>query len=141
MRRALAIAVIVAACTAAVAASRYDELKRVINRNTGHAHMTRGTNMYTLIALRSCVGDADIPVLTQMLFDRDYVLQLAAAGVLVDMGAAGRQALAGARVGATDARTKGLLDDSLKEADSPTRTPLADYPLTDRERKAIRSCR
>ncbi len=131
MRRALAIAVIVAACTAAAAASRYDGLKRVINRNTGYAHMTRGTNMYTLIALRSCVGDADIPVLTQMLFDHDYVLQLAAAGVLVDMGAAGRQALAGARVGATDARTKGLLDDSLKEADSPTRKPLADYPHLD----------
>ena len=43
------------------AASRYDELKRVIDRNTGYAHMTRGMNMYTLIALRECVTEIDIP--------------------------------------------------------------------------------
>jgi hypothetical protein len=40
--------------TSAAERSRADELKRVIDRNTGFAHMTRGVNMYTLIALRSC---------------------------------------------------------------------------------------
>jgi hypothetical protein len=140
VRRALAGLALVLICASAVAESRYEELKRVINRNTGFAHMTRGVNMFTLIALRSCVGDTDIPVLTQMLFDQDYVLQLAATGVLVDMGAAGRQALAGARTAATDARTKLLLDDALREADAPTLKPLADYPLTERERRGIRGC-
>lgn len=140
MRRALAGLALVLICASALAESRYEELKRVINRNTGFAHMTRGVNMYTLIALRSCVGETDIPVLTQMLFDQDYVLQLAASGVLVDMGAAGRQALAGARTAATEARTKMLLDDALREADAPTLKPLADYPLTERERRGIRGC-
>jgi hypothetical protein len=140
VRRALAGLALVLICASALAESRYEELKRVINRNTGFAHMTRGVNMYTLIALRSCVGETDIPVLTQMLFDQDYVLQLAASGVLVDMGAAGRQALAGARTAATEARTKMLLDDALREADAPTLKPLADYPLTERERRGIRGC-
>ena len=45
--------------------ARDDELKRVIDRNTGFAHMTRGMNMYTLIALRSCVTERDVPVLTR----------------------------------------------------------------------------
>jgi hypothetical protein len=140
VRRALAGLALVLTCSATLAASRYDELKRVINRNTGYAHMTRGVNMYTLIALRSCVSESDIPVLTQMLFDKDYVLQLAAAGVLEDMGEAGRQALAGARTSAPDTRTKMLLDDSLKEMNAPTHKPLADYPLTERERRSIRGC-
>lgn len=138
--RALAMVAILLTCGGAAAESRYEELTRVINRNTGFAHMTRGVNMYTLIALRSCVGDADIPVLTQMLSDRDHVVQLAASGVLVDMGPAGRQALTGARAGATDTGTRILLDDALRDADSPARKPLADYPLTERERKSIRGC-
>jgi len=65
--RALAIVAILVTCDSAAAESRYEELTRVVDRNTGFAHMTRGVNMYTLIALRSCVGDADIPVLTRML--------------------------------------------------------------------------
>ena len=122
------------------AETRTDELKRVVNRNTGFAHMTRGVNMYTLIALRSCVAAGDIPVLSQMLFDEDYVMQLAAAGVLVDLGAPGRAALAQAASQATEARTKMLLQDSLQEADAPGRKPLADYPLTERERRSIKGC-
>ncbi len=35
----------------------------MIDRNTGFAHMTRGMNMYTLVALLSCVSERDIPVL------------------------------------------------------------------------------
>ena len=88
---ALAALMVLAVADVAAAAAREDELKRVINRNTGFAHTTRGMNMYTLIALRSCVTDADLPVLRRLLFDRDYVTQLSAAGVLVDMGAGGRQ--------------------------------------------------
>jgi len=121
------------------AAERTDELKRVVNRNTGYAHMTRGVNMYTLIALRSCVTENDIPVLTHMLDDRDYVMQLAAAGVLVDLGVAGQRALEAARSRATDVRTRSVIDDVLRER-SPDRRPLKDYPLSERERKSIRGC-
>src|SRR5262245_30725914 len=117
---------------------RADELKRVVNRNTGYAHMTRGVNMYTLIALKSCVTESDIPVLTHMLDDRDHVMQLAAAGVLVDLGAAGQRALEGARVRATDVRTRSVIDDALHEARSPDRRPLKDYPRRARARKSIR---
>jgi len=114
---------------------RADELKRVVNRNTGYAHMTRGVNMYTLIALKSCVTESDIPVLTHMLDDRDHVMQLAAAGVLVDLGAAGQRALEAARSRATDVRTRSVIDDALGEARSPDRKTLQDYPLTEQERK------
>ena len=122
------------------AASRYDELRRVIDRNTGFAHMTRGMNMYTLIALRSCVGELDLPVLRRMLFDGDYVTQLSAAGVLVDMGAGGRAALASALSEAADARTRDTIRDALRESDDPQRRPLAAYPLSERERRGIRGC-
>jgi HEAT repeat protein len=96
--------------------------------------------MYTLIALRSCVSDADLPVLRQMLFDRDHVTQLAAAGVLVDMGAGGRATLASALAAAGDVRAKSTIQDALREADDPQRRPLAAYPLDDRERRRIRGC-
>jgi hypothetical protein len=122
------------------AASRADELKRVINRNTGFAHLTRGMNMYTLIALRSCISDADLPVLRQLLFDRDYVTQLSAAGVLVDMGAGGRATLASALSEAQDPRARITIQDALREADDPQRRPLTAYPLSDRERRGIRGC-
>jgi hypothetical protein len=135
-----AVVVLVLLGAASTAASRYEELKRVIDRNTGHAHMTRGMNMYTLIALRECVTQVDIPVLTQLLSDHDSVTRMTAAEVLVDMGPPGRRALETARMGTTDARMRSMLDDALREADSPTRRPLADYPLTDVERRSIRSC-
>jgi hypothetical protein len=67
--------------------ARYRELLAVIDRNTGLAHMTRGVNMYTLYALRSCVSDRDIPVLRDLLRDKDRVSRMAAASVLADMGA------------------------------------------------------
>jgi hypothetical protein len=119
---------------------RYDELKRVVDRNTGFAHMTRGVNMYTLIALRSCVADGDIPLLTRMLSDRDKVMRLAAAGVLVDMGALGRAALEQEAKHPADVDERLLLQDTLRDAESPERKPLKDYPLTERERKSIKGC-
>ena len=97
-------------------------------------------NMYTLIALRSCVTETDLPVLRRMLFDRDYVTQLSAAGVLVDLGAGGRAALASALSEATEYRARSTIQDALREADDPQRKPLAAYPLDDHERKRIRGC-
>jgi len=135
---ALAALMVLAVADVAAAASREDELKRVINRNTGFAHMTRGMNMYTLIALRSCVTDADLPVLRRLLFDRDYVTQLSAAGVLVDMGPGGRATLALPE--ATEYRARSTIQDALREADDPARRPLSAYPFDERERKRLRGC-
>jgi len=121
--------------------SRYDELKRVIDRNTGFAHMTRGMNMYTLVALRSCVTEGDIPVLTRLLTDRDHVTQLSAANVLADLGNEGKQALRQALATPPDIRTRSVVEDALREADSPAYRPIQDYPLTESERKRIRGCK
>ena len=121
--------------------SRYDELKRVIERNTGFAHMTRGMNMYTLIALRSCVTERDIPVLTQLLTERDHVTQLTAAGVMADLGEAGKRGLQQALAAAPDVRTRSVIDDALRETESATRRPILDYPLSPQARQRIRGCR
>jgi len=113
----------------------------VIDRNTGFAHMTRGMNMYTLVALRSCVSERDIPVLARMLADRDHVTQLSAANVLADMGDEGKRGLRQGLAAATDVRTRSVIDDALREVESPTRRPIQDYPLSEQERKRIRGCR
>ena len=142
---AAALAFIVAAALACVVSaaerSRDAELKRVIDRNTGFAHMTRGVNMYTLIALRSCVTEQDIPVLARLVADRDHVTQLASASVLADLGENGMRALRQGLATAPDARTRGVIEDALREADAPTRRPIMDYPLSEQERRRIRGCR
>lgn len=120
--------------------SRYDELKRVIDRNTGFAHMTRGMNMYTLVALRSCVTERDIPVLSRLLADQDHVTQLSAANVLADLGVEGKQALRLALAAPPDERARSVIEDALREAESPARRPIQDYPLTEQERRRIRGC-
>ena len=73
--------------------TRYGQLKCAINRNTGFAHMTRGMNMNTINALHREAGSQDIPVLIQMLDDRDRVTQMTAAQTLARMGEPGLQAL------------------------------------------------
>ena len=138
--RGLVAATLLVTSVALAADARYDELKRVVDRNTGHAHMTRGVNMYTLVALRECVTDADIPVLTRMLSDHDRVISIAAAYVLADFGQPGIEALRSARATA-DARTKSTLEEAIQQGQSPTREAILSYPLTNKERSRIRSCR
>ena len=122
-------------------AGRYAELRGVIDRNTGFAHATRGVNMYTLYALRGCVTGTDLPVLRRLLADKDRIVRMAAAGVLADLGAAGRDALS-ARLQAVsrDAAERMMLQDALDEARRPDYRPILQYPLTGRERSAIRGC-
>ena len=126
--------------TSAAERSRADELKRVIDRNTGFAHMTRGMNMYTLIALRSCVTERDMPVLAQLLSDRDHVTQLAAASVMADLGEDGKRGLRQALAAGPDVRARSVIEAALREAESPTRQPILDYPLSQQERQRIRGC-
>ena len=138
---ALLAAMALASGVSAAERSRYDELKRVIDRNTGFAHMTRGVNADTLIALRSCVTEKDIPVLTRLLTDRDHVTQLAAASVLADLGEDGTRGLRQALAAAPGVRARGVIEDALRDAESPTRRALLDYPLSQQERQRIRGCR
>src|ERR1700687_2763725 len=74
-------------------ADRYAELRRVIDRNTGFAHATRGVNMYTIYALRGCVTEKDIPVLEHLLHDKDRITRMAASRVLADLGPVGQEAV------------------------------------------------
>ena len=140
LRLLLALLLTTTVFIAAAERSRADELKRVIDRNTGFAHMTRGMNMYTLIALRSCVTERDVPVLAQLLTDRDHVTQMAAANVMSDLGEDGKRGLRQALAAAPDVRTRSVVEDALREAESPTRQPILDYPLSQPERQRIRGC-
>jgi hypothetical protein len=98
-------------CSAASAAAesaapgpsaRYKALAKVIDRNVGHAHMTRGVNACTILALRDQVADEDIEVLAQLLESKDSVHRLASGYVLSVMGPVAVRTLQarGARVGA-----------------------------------------
>jgi hypothetical protein len=80
-------------CVPCTGGSRYSQLRCTVDRNTGFAHMTRGTNQHTIEALQHRVSDADIPVLMSMLDDRDHVVQLTAASVLARLVPSGRAAL------------------------------------------------
>ena len=102
---ALCLYLLAAAPAAAQSASlppspRYKALAKVIDRNVGHAHMTRGVNACTILALRDAVTDQDIDVLAQLLESKDSVHRLAAGYVLSVMGPAG--------VGTLQARGAGL---------------------------------
>ena len=68
------------------AVERAEQLREVINQNAGHAHFTRGMNVYTITALRAQVTDKDIPALQMLRNDPDHVTRLTAGYVLSVMG-------------------------------------------------------
>jgi hypothetical protein len=121
--------------------ARYLELRRVIDRNTGFAHATRGVNMYTLYALRGCVDQGDLPVLRDLLRDRDRVTRMAVSSVLVDLGADGEKIVRARLAEVRDVSDKLMLQDSISEAARPEHRAILDYPLTNEERARIRGCR
>jgi hypothetical protein len=73
--------------------ARYETLVRAVNRNVGHAHMARGMNACTILALHDAASAPDIPILQGMLGDEDRVVRLTALYVLPTMGPAGVAAL------------------------------------------------
>lgn len=119
---------------------RYRELRRVIDRNTGFAHATRGVNMYTLYALRSCVSEGDIGLLSEMLRDKDRITRMATSAVLVDLGVEGTRVVQARFREVTDASEKLMLKDSLDTASKPDYRPILQYPLSDSERARIHGC-
>ena len=122
-------------------ARRYAELRRVIDRNTGFAHATRGVNMYTLYALRGCVTERDIPVLERLLSDKDRVTRMATADVLADLKPAGQDVLRAKLRGTQDASERIMLQEALDDAQKPDYRPILQYPLNARERARIRGCK
>jgi hypothetical protein len=122
-------------------AARYAELRRVLDRNTGFAHATRGVNMYTLYALRGCVTEKDLHVLDQLLSDKDRIIRMAAADVLADLGPAGQQVVGAKLKGMKDAADRMMLQEALDGAQKPDYRPILQYPLNARERAAIRGCK
>src|ERR1700674_5213599 len=109
----LLIALLIVSSASGQSAGRYAELRRVIDRNTGFAHFTRGVNMYTLYALRGCVTQKDVPVLAEMLKDRDRITRMAVADVLVDLGKGGSQVVESRLNQTKDAAEKMMLQDAL----------------------------
>jgi HEAT repeat protein len=122
-------------------ADRAAELRRVIDRNTGFAHATRGVNMYTLYALRGCVTEKDIPVLERLLSDKDRIIRMAAADVLADLGPAGQKAVRTKLRGTKDVSDRILFQDALDDARKPAYRPILEYPLNADERASIRGCK
>jgi hypothetical protein len=86
------------------------------------------------------VTERDVPVLTQMLADRDHVTQLSAANVLADLAEDGKRGLRLGLAAVSDVRTRSLIEDALRESESPTRRPRRDCPLSEPERARIRGC-
>ncbi len=123
------------------AADRYNELWKVIDRNTGFAHATRGVNMYTLYALRGCVTEADIPVLSRLLADKDRIIRMAAASVLADLGPSGKDVIRGRIKAVKDAGERMMLQEALDDAGRADYRPILQYPMDARERAGIRGCR
>lgn len=122
--------------------ARYNELKRVVDQNTGFAHFTRGMNMFTLYAVRSCVTNKDIPVLGQLLTDKDRITRMTAANVLMDFGDPGKAVVERRlhEIAAKDVSERLMLEDVLSELSAKSRKPILEYPLTDRDRAAIHGC-
>jgi len=120
--------------------ARYSELRSIVHRNAGYAHMTRGVNMYTLYALRSCVSERDIGTLSEMLGDKDDITRMAAAAVLVDLGGTGKQAVHTRIARVADMSERMMLQESLEDASKPDYRPILQYPLSDSERIRVRGC-
>jgi hypothetical protein len=96
----LLVFVIIGACAAGEpsvldrqGAKRYKALVRIVDKNTGFAHMTRGMNVNTINALKNAVTQSDIPVLKKMLENSDRIVIMTSVNVLMEMGHEGRDAV------------------------------------------------
>ena len=132
---------VVAITMAGYGADRYAELWKVVDRNTGFAHATRGVNMYTLFALRGCVTETDLPVLRRLLTDKDRIIRMATASVLADLGPDGRDAVSARLKIVKDAGERMMLQEALDDVAKPDYRPILNYPMDERQRSSIRGCK
>ena len=96
-------------------AKRYKALVRIVDKNTGFAHMTRGMNMNTINALKNAVTQSDIPVLGRMLEDRDRIVIMTSVNVLMEMGHEGRIVVYDAFGVTSNKDTLGIISDQLDD--------------------------
>src|SRR5579863_1988727 len=132
---------LIVSTAAGQSAGRYAELRRVIDRNTGFAHATRGVNMYTLYALRGCVTEKDLAVLGRLLSDKDRITRMATTSVLADLGPAGQEMVRAKLRGTRDASERIMLQEALDDVQKPDYRPILQYPMNARERDRIRGCK
>lgn len=67
--------------------ARYAEIQRLIKRNRHlSAHLVLAVDARTVKAVRGHVSERDIPVLVEMMRDKDYGVASAASGLLVTLG-------------------------------------------------------
>jgi len=67
---------------------RYAQIRRMINENRHlSAHMVRAVDARTIKQVRPHISDNDIPVLAQMMGDKDYGVASAASALLATRGA------------------------------------------------------
>jgi hypothetical protein len=98
--RLLAVLLLTAMHPALGDAGRYAEIARLIERNRHlSAHLVMAVDARTIKAVRTRVTGKDIPVLVQMMGDKDYGVASAAAGLLVTLGKPAAPALAEAARG------------------------------------------
>ncbi len=97
--------------------------------------------MYTLYALRSCVGERDLPVLGDLLRDKDRVTRMAVSSVLVDLGGEGERVVRARLAEVKDAGEKLMLQDALGDRARRDYRPILEYPLTPVERTRIHGCK
>lgn len=102
--RELAALCAVATCLAAGAAAqtsadaRYREILELIDDNLHFtAHLTWAVTGETIADLRDRVGQADIPLLIEMMGDKDARAKIAASGLLTTLGDAALPALEAAK--------------------------------------------
>jgi ubiquinone/menaquinone biosynthesis C-methylase UbiE len=69
--------------------ARQRELAKVIDRNAGDAHLSRGVNTGTTSALQKALQPGDDPELRALLYDADTIVVRAVASVLAARGDAG----------------------------------------------------
>ena len=97
--------------------------------------------MNTLYALRSCVRERDIPVMREMLRDKDRVTRIAVSSVLADMGGEGEQAVRARLAEVEDAEERMLLQDALGSLARRDYRPILEFPMTGAERARIHGCK
>jgi hypothetical protein len=96
-------------------AKRYRALVRIINKNTGFGHMTRGMNGNTIDALKNAVTQSDIPTLKKMLEDSDRIVIMTAVNVLMGMGHEGRVAVYDTYGSTSNKDTLSIISDQLDD--------------------------
>lgn len=93
MVKILLLSFVIASSAYGSETKRYRDLKKIISKNTGHAHFTRGMNLCTILALRNAVNDSDLDTLVDLLDDKDNVTAMTAGNVLNMFGEKGQKKL------------------------------------------------